>query len=354
MLCFTRQGGISPAKNPLAAVLVLLILLFGFTAASTEVSSFSADYHVMRAKKFLHEDRTFEAMKEFREALRKDDSRPEIHGYLSMLLYELGFLDEAIEEMRTAVALSPEHVYLNMELGKLHFAGHDTEDALEQFFRVLELNPGHANAYYYLGELLLSIKEYDLAWMSAKMALRAGHSGQDLMNKLRSLSEEPMIEPWKRPGQELYVRQILVSSLKRANELVKRILEGELFEDIAFGELTGPAALVGGYLGKMDPSDLHPDIARELLASEVLSPPSIVETESGYHIVQRLLPFDFSYWKNIVAAHRETTETEETEAEAETEASGRESPEVEASKVEKSDDSREEEKPLPRIGESLQ
>jgi tetratricopeptide (TPR) repeat protein len=299
-------------KSVKISIFAVLLLLSGLTSVYAEEAALSADDHVSKAEVLMSEGRQFQAVKEFREALQKDDKRPEIHGYLSVLLYNLGFLDDAIEEMRKAVDLYPDDVHLNMELGRLYFVRNNPADAMEQFFSVLEMNPGHASAYYYLGELFLRMKEYDMAWLSARMASRLGHKGQDLIRKLRDLSEEPKVEPWKKPGTELYIRQILVNNREKAEELVRRLKEGELFEDIAAKELTDKTAEVGGFLGKLDPADVHPDIARELLNKEVLSPPFIVETEKGYHIVQRVLPFDFSYWEEMIAAYN-TPEKEEGE-----------------------------------------
>ncbi len=290
-------------KSVKVSIFAVLLLLSGLISVSAEEAALSADDHVSKAEIFVREGRHFQAVKEFREALKKDNSRPEIHGYLSVLLYNLGFVDDAIEEMRKAVDLYPVDVHLNMELGRLYFVRNNSGDAMEQFFLVLEMNPGHASAYYYLGELFLRMKEYDMAWISARMAQRAGHKGHDLISKLGDLSEEPKVVPWKKPGKELYIRQILVNKREKAEELVSRMKEGELFEDIAAKELTDPTAEVGGFLGRLDPSDVHPDIAAELLDKAILSQPVIVETGKGYHIVQRVAPFDFSYWEELIAEH---------------------------------------------------
>jgi tetratricopeptide (TPR) repeat protein len=304
-------------KSVKVSIVAVLLLLSGLISVSAEEAAPSADDHVSRAEIFISEGRQFQAVKEFREALKKDNRRPEIHGYLSVLLYNLGFVDDAIEEMRKAVDLYPVDVHLNMELGRLYFVRNNSGDAMEQFFLVLEMNPGHASAYYYLGELFLRMKEYDMAWISARMAQRAGHKGQDLISKLGDLSEEPKVVPWKKPGKELYIRQILVNKREKAEELVSRMKEGELFEDIAAKELTDPTAEVGGFLGRLDPSDVHPDIAAELLDKAILSQPVIVETGKGYHIVQRVAPFDFSYWEELIAEYNSIERKHGEEGEAE-------------------------------------
>ena len=249
-----------------------------------------------------------EAIEAFKQAIRLKPDFAEAHynlGLVYVMLKERGSdLDNAIVEMEKAVDLFPESVRFNMELGRLYFSVNRPGDAMERFLTVLKMNPGHADAYYYVGKQFLRMKEYDMAWLSARMARRLGHKGHDLMKKLNELSEEPHVVPWKEAGKELYIRQILVDTREKAEELVNRISKGELFEDIAATELNGRAAEMGGFIGRFDPSEVRPAIAGELLKREVLSEPVIVETEKGYHIVQRLVSFDLNSWKSLIAAYR--------------------------------------------------
>jgi tetratricopeptide (TPR) repeat protein len=263
-----------------------------------------------------------EARKAFKQVIRFKPDYAEAHynlGVVYVTLKERGSdLDNAIVEMEKAVDLSPESVRFNMELGRLYFSVNRPGDAMERFLTVLTMNPGHADAYYYVGKQFLRMKEYDMAWLSAKMAQRLGHKGQDLMKKLNDLSEEPHVVPWKEAGNELFIRQILVDTREKAEKLVSRISKGELFEDIAATELNGRTAEMGGFIGRFDPSDVRPAIAGELLKREVLSEPVIVETEKGYHIVQRLVSFDLNVWKSLIAAYRGSERKPDYHVKAET------------------------------------
>lgn len=270
---------------------------------SAEEATTAVEDHLKRAESYLRQGHEFHAVNEFRQAIEKNPNRSEVYGYLSILLYEMGFIDDAIREMRNAVALSPDSVYLNMELGKFYFSSNSFGDAMERFFSVLEMNPGHTNAYYYLGELFLRMKEYNMAWLAARMARRMGHRGQDLIGKLRDLSDDPSIDVWKKPGPDLYLRQILLDTREQAEDLARRISGGELFEDIAGKEFAGPAADLGGFIGSFDPKDVHPRISEKLLQEDALSGPFVIETDKGFHVVQRLVPFDYSLWEDLVAEY---------------------------------------------------
>ena len=88
--------------------------------------------------------------------------------------------------------------------------------------------------------------------------------------------------------EHLYLRQILVDTRAKAEDIINRIAKGELFKDVAFKESMGFNSYAGGYIGRVDPSDLHPTIADVLLNNYESDDPVIVETESGFHILQRV------------------------------------------------------------------
>ncbi len=93
--------------------------------------------------------------------------------------------------------------------------------------------------------------------------------------------------------EKLYLRQILVDSRAKAEDIINRISKGELFKDVAFKESMGSNAYAGGYIGLVDPSNLHPVIADALLNNYESDDPVIVETERGFHILQRGTISDF-------------------------------------------------------------
>jgi tetratricopeptide (TPR) repeat protein len=241
------------------------------------------------------------AIEEYRLAIKHGANYTDLQWKLAVLLYQSGFVEESVIEMEKAVALSPDTDGLRIELGKLYLAGGRLEMAKEQFFAALEINPGYASVYYYLGELFLRTGEYNMAWLSVTMAKRLGHTGKDLIRKLSGLSKEPQLHPGKESGEDLYIRQILVRTHEKALNIVEQISDGELFEYVAMKESIGPNAERGGFMGRVKSSEIHPGIAGKLLTEEVLANPVIVETENGFHIVQRIMPFDLNSWKKILA-----------------------------------------------------
>ncbi len=251
----------------------------------------SAEAHVRKGDIHAGYNSYILAIEEYNQAVKQGISHPNLHWKLALLLYQAGFVEKAVVEMEKAASMSPDAENIRIELGKLYFASNRPEMAKEQFIAVLKINPGYASIYYYLTELFIRIEDYNMAWMSINMARRLGFRSQEIMERLRASSKEPDIGQMKGNEEDLYIRQILVDTYDKARDLKKLISEGELFENIAQEESKEDSAERGGFIGHFKPSELHPEISKALLAREVFANPVIVETENGFHIVQRILPF---------------------------------------------------------------
>jgi tetratricopeptide (TPR) repeat protein len=280
---------------------VLLIL------SAYVVGAESLTVNIDKGNKHLINDRPFAAVEEFKLAIEKGANDPILFRNLSIILFDLGFPDEAIDYMKKALSISPYANSFQMELGIIYLVKADYKIARKQFMEILERNPGFSNAYYYVGETFYMTKDYDMAWMFAETAKKLQHKSSSLIHKLEKVSESPDIETWNKSGESLLIRQILVDTRSRADEIVKRIHEGELFEDVA-NEIDKTLNSVGGFLGNFKQSELHPKISKALIRRKIFSDPVIVETELGFHIVQRILAFNFESWKQMLADYRKSKE----------------------------------------------
>ena len=288
-------------KKILLIILCLNFILPGASYALPETSESIAEYHQKRGDLYLKEERNFQAIEEYRQAIKHGAGHPALFRKMAKVLYLMGLIDEAVVEMEKAVELLPGIDVFRIELGVLYLAGSRLEKAKKQFYAALEINPGFTNVYYYLGELFFREGDFDMAWLSAKMANRLGHRGKGLLSKLSEISEEPDAVPWDESGKELYIRQIIVDTRMKAEYIVEKIKGGDLFEALASDISMGPYAHIGGYMGHFDPSEIHPGITGALLEREAIADPVIVEMDKGFHIVQRLVPFNAEKWKKMLA-----------------------------------------------------
>lgn len=253
------------------------------------------DIRIQAGDRYFLNNQYFSAVNEYEQAVQNGVIDPDLFRKLSFLYYHLGFLEKAVIELEKAIKLSPDSELFRMELGVTYLAKNNLDNAKEQFVAVLTRNPGLANPYYYLGEIFYRNKDYGTAWLFAKRARCLGHRGGELIMKLSAVSGEPEKDPCISTGEDLYVRQILVDTENSADEVIKRIAAGELFEDVAMEVDMNRKFNVGGYLGKFAPSELHPDIVKALAANKAFSAPFTFKTDSGFHIMQRIAPFDIAY-----------------------------------------------------------
>jgi tetratricopeptide (TPR) repeat protein len=304
-----------------------VLLILSSYAICAESPAESPKVHIDRGNKYLINDRPFAAVEEFKLAIEKGAHDAILFRNLSIILYDLGFLDEAIDYMKKALSISPYANTFQMELGIIYLAESNYTVARKEFMEVLERNPGFSNAYYYIGETFYRTKDYDMSWMFAETAKQLKHKSRSLIHKLEKVSEAPDIKVWDKAGESLLIRQILVDTRSRADAIVKRIHEGELFEDVA-NEIDKTLNSVGGFLGHFKQSELHPKISKALSQRTVFSEPIIVETELGFHIVQRILPFNFESWKQMLADYRKSKKVKATSAKSSPQTEGSDAPDT--------------------------
>ncbi len=289
-----------PRKKIISA-LIIGTCLFSVRLSLAESPAVSGLANVRLGNVYMKDNRNFMAINEYKQAIQKGVKDPEVFRNLAVIYYKLGLMDEAMAEMEKALTLSPESIFFHYDLGVISMANGKMKQAKHQFMEVLARNPGSSYAYYYLGEICYRMREYDMAWLFARMAERLGHHGKDLIEKLHAVSREPDVVPWEYAGDNLVIRQILVHSREVAESLVQKIADGELFEILAARYDKGNDPVLGGYLGSFQPVQVHPGIAEALLKEKIFSTPTIVATEEGFHVLQRIAPFDPAHWEQMLA-----------------------------------------------------
>ena len=264
--------------------------------------------HFIKAQQLAEAGKPFMAIEEYKKAIASDDNRLQAYWNLSMVQYQLGFVDDAIKTLEKAVDTGAPADFLYLDLGIFYFGKGLMDKAKNILFQALELNPGLTDAYYYLGMLFRKKGDCQMAWLFAKTAKKLGHKGRDLHEGLAEECQEPQIEPWQayEDPEYVYMRQINVDSLDRAKAVLDKIREGELFEVIAGRESVGPYTMVGGYAGRFKLSELEANLAEALKAQPIFGFPQLVKTTNGFLIVQRIAPFDFAEWQKLLNANKAT------------------------------------------------
>jgi tetratricopeptide (TPR) repeat protein len=254
----------------------------------------SAAHHDKNGTMHVKDKRFLSAAEEYRRAITKDPDNPVLYFKLARVLNDLGLVDEAVDKMKKAIDLSSGvDAGFRGELGKIYLSRNMPYKAKEQFLAALKTQPGLGDIHYYLGVVFMIEEDYDMAWLAARTAHSLGYKRQDLINILSLLSEEPTDFTWDESGEVMYIRHILAETREEAEGMLHRISEGEH---------------VDSFIGSIKPSEVHPKIVNALRAQKAFSDPVIVETEHGFHIVQRIVPFYAYFQGNISVSGAQETE----------------------------------------------
>jgi Flp pilus assembly protein TadD len=108
-----------------------------------------------------------EAMTELRQAVALDPSNAAFHKALGDRLGG----EEKIAEYRTAVRLNPSDVYTRVDLGTILLNNKDTKEALAEFQVAARVDPTYAKAHLRLGEAFEESGEMDQAIDAYRKAL---------------------------------------------------------------------------------------------------------------------------------------------------------------------------------------
>ena len=131
----------------------------------------------------VHEQRPDEAMSEYLAALRL---QPEAHDHSAVaeLLIQKGRLDEALNQLREAMAMEPGNATAHLAAGQLLSGTGNTDNAIREYQTALRLDPNLAQAHYLLGGELAERGRPDEAIAQFRAALIAQPEYADAQNDL--------------------------------------------------------------------------------------------------------------------------------------------------------------------------
>jgi hypothetical protein len=223
-----------------------------------------------------------------------------LYKNLALALKELRLFDETVAELEKVQQHTPDNLLLHVKLGVLYLVKNKYNLAEKELTAALSENPAYADAYYYLGELFFQTEQYTLAWFADATAHRLGYHGQILTEKLtiEGADAEPLQYPWIPETGLLSFRQIIFPTQINAEQFLKYYQQDDLPSDTMISEWE-KHDYQSSFAGSFTPAELEEKIAKVLLRQKPFTEPVIVETEQGFHIIQRVLPFDLASWKKL-------------------------------------------------------
>ena len=124
---------------------------------------------------FLYDEagRKDEALEQLKEAIAHKPDFATAHYNLGNLLEDLKQYDEAEEEYREAIRVDPDLAEAHSNLGVLLKYLKRYDEAEEEYREAIRADPDYAKAHYNLGNLLYDLKRYDEAEEEYREAIRA-------------------------------------------------------------------------------------------------------------------------------------------------------------------------------------
>jgi len=128
------------------------ISAFRRSAALSPFSDNTAKAYDYMGKAYLNLEKTADAIKVYKEAIRIYPTRDEFHLALGDIYLKEGQREDALKAFGTAVRLNPDSADNRYSLGQSYLSAGRLDAAREQFARVVQLTPTSAAGHYGLGQ----------------------------------------------------------------------------------------------------------------------------------------------------------------------------------------------------------
>ena len=289
----------------IVATVAGLVVFASLTAQAAE-KKVSHEIYLERANALIRSYQYFAAAMALQQALRlADDKYPSIYMRQAILYYGLGMIPDAIAAGEKAVALSPQTKWYKFDLAKFYLVNKQYKQAKEQLLAMLQIDPGFALAYVYLGEVYLALGEKNMAWFCLQWANKLGQDGDLLQQKLQNAGGGPPAElEALAKGQPAFFRYIKTENRKDADALLKQIANGKSFENLEMEfQNADPKNLdFRADFGVVSAPELDAGVVKQLASAEAFAPPVVVQTGSDYRVIQKILPFNRATWASLEAS----------------------------------------------------
>ncbi len=138
----------------------------------------------------MKRDQPAEAAAHLAEALRLDNSRPDIHEVMAVAMTMLGRLDEAYKHHQEALRIMPDEPKFIHNFGTLLAKQGKPEQAIAMFKKALEIDPDYVDAYHNLGNILAQQGKMNEAANYWRESLRRKPGQTNVLENLGKISYE--------------------------------------------------------------------------------------------------------------------------------------------------------------------
>jgi Flp pilus assembly protein TadD len=149
---------------------------FRRSAALSPFSDNTAKAYDYLGKAYLKQEKTVEAIKVYKEAVRIYPARAEFHLALGDIYLKEEMPNDALREFEAAVNLDPASAESRYSLGQSYLDAGQLNAAREQFIDVVRLTPTSAAGYYGLGQTARRAGEHQEAILQLNRAIKVNRN----------------------------------------------------------------------------------------------------------------------------------------------------------------------------------
>ncbi len=149
---------------------------FRRSAALSPFSDNTANAYDYLGKAYLKQEKTAEAIKAYKEAIRIYPTHDEFHLALGDIYLKEDMPNDALKEFEATVKLNPDSAESRYSLGQSYIDAGQLTAAREQFTQVVRLTPTSAAGYYGLGQTARLAGEYQEAVLQLNRAIKVNRN----------------------------------------------------------------------------------------------------------------------------------------------------------------------------------
>jgi serine/threonine protein kinase/Tfp pilus assembly protein PilF len=172
-----------------------------------------AEAHATLADSYASQWEWSTADREFKRALALNPNSANTHKLYWLYLSSLGRHAEALAQIKDAVRLDPLNLKYGDNLGQEYATGRDYDAALEQFKKVIEMDPNYASVHVDLANTYFDLHKYDLWIQESETGYHLSHQPeyevvfQQVAKVYASSGPQPAIREWAKQELELSKRR---------------------------------------------------------------------------------------------------------------------------------------------------
>jgi TPR repeat protein len=213
---------------------------------------------------------------------------------LASVYANIGETRKASEALKKSIGLSPGRAAKHATLGLIYHADQNLTAALTEYRSAAKLNPGIGWFYPDMADIYIQQRSYSAAWQAVRQAELLGHGKERVRTRLARRASEAEFLSGINP--EIHLRQLVLESQQAAETALQMLHNGNDFGRLAKKLSLKQYRRNGGYWGQYQTELLSPQINAALKDMPPLAFSPIVETTTGFHILQK-----FPFFADLVA-----------------------------------------------------